>query len=420
MANIHDYLQWRGDLTLAERPFNDVDNVILSVLSYIDFTDIVPSEDDGGSVELSHACRKLIELCGGHVRSRVRSLFDVDTRFLELLAASRRFGSATLGAYADVVDESRSLQFSALQVGLPTGETYVAFRGTDSTLVGWREDFMLSFEVTEAQRMALQYLERVIERAGEQGQGIRVGGHSKGGNLAEYAAVCCREDLRDRIVMVYSNDGPGMAPEVMQTSARLVLGSRMRRIVPSYSVIGMLFARAEDARIIAASSGTGLIGQHDPTSWQVIRSGMDEVLDLLPDCKVLDEAVAAWTETVPLDERERVTNEVFDALGAGGATRLDEIAATTEGLQRVLRALSNTDERTRELATRLMESTVNSSVTAVRKATQATMEAWRKSMQEAAEGAARSVQEAAEDAARSVQEAAEDAARKLFGAGGEG
>ena len=147
---------------------------------------------------------------------------------------------------------------------------------------------------------------------------------------------------------------------------------------------------------------------------------MDEVLDLLPDCKVLDEAVAAWTETVPLDERERVTNEVFDALGAGGATRLDEIAATTEGLQRVLRALSNTDERTRELATRLMESTVNSSVTAVRKATQATMEAWRKSMQEAAEGAARSVQEAAEDAARSVQEAAEDAARKLFGAGGEG
>ena len=64
MANIQDYLQWRGDLTLEERPFNDVDNVILSVLSYIDFTDIVPSEDDGGSVELSHACRKLIELCG--------------------------------------------------------------------------------------------------------------------------------------------------------------------------------------------------------------------------------------------------------------------------------------------------------------------------------------------------------------------
>ena len=409
MADISDYLRWRGDLSFEERPFNDVDNIILSVLSYLDFTDIVPSEEAGESIELSKACLKLIDVCQGDISQRVRSFAKIDTRFVELLMGSRRFSSARLSAYVDEVDESRSLQFAAMQIDLPVMETYVAFRGTDDTLVGWREDFMLSFEVTEAQRLALQYLERAIERCSQQGRRVRVGGHSKGGNLAEYAAVCCREDLRDHILMVYSNDGPSMDPEVMVQSAQSVLGSRMRRIVPSYSVIGMLFARQHDARIIAASTGSGLIGQHDPTSWKVTWSGIDEVLDLLPDCKVLNEAIAKWTKSVPLGERERVTNEVFDALAAGGATRLDEITASAESLQKVLRALGKIDERTRELAVKLVESTVDTATTAARKTASSVLEAWKRSMQIAAG-----------DAARSVQSAAGDAARKLFGAPSEG
>ena len=409
MANIYDYLRWRGDLSFEERPFNDVDNIILSALSYLDFTDIVPSEEEGGSIELAKACLKLIELCGGDIAPRVRSFAKIDTRFVELLVSSRRFGKSMLSAYVDEVDESRSLQFAAMQVDLPSKESYIAFRGTDDTIVGWREDFMLSFEVTEAQRLALQYLERAIGRCAQQGRRVRVGGHSKGGNLAEYAAVCCREDLREHIVMVYSNDGPGMAPEVMARSTQAVLGPRMRHIVPTYSVIGMLFARKNERRIIAGSTGSGLIGQHDLTTWNVTWSGVDEVLDLLQDCKVLNEAIAKWAKSVPLDERERVTNEVFDALAAGGAMRLDEIAATTEGLQKVLRALGKVDDRTRELAVKLVESTVNTATTAARKTASSILDAWKKSMQLAAG-----------DAARSVQSAAEDAARKLFGAPSEG
>lgn len=398
MANIYDYLRWRGDLTFEERPFNDVDNIVLSALSYLDFTGIVPSEEMAGSIELSQACRKLIDICGGDVSQRVRSLAKIDTRFVELLMGSRRFGPTKLSAYVDEMDESRSLQFAAIQIDLSVTETYVAFRGTDDTLIGWREDFMLSFDVTEAQRLAVRYLEHAIERCSQQGRRVRVGGHSKGGNLAEYAAVCCREDLREHILMVYSNDGPGIDPEVMEQNAQMVLGPRMRHIVPTYSVIGMLFARKNDKRIIAGSTGSGLIGQHDPTTWKVTWSGVDEVLDLLQDCKVLNEAIAKWMQRVPMSERKRVTNEVFDALAAGGATRLDEIASTSEGLQKVLRALSKVDERTRELAVRLMESTVNTATTAARKSASNTLESWKKGM----------------------QMAAEDAARKLFGSPSEG
>lgn len=375
MATIHDYLQWRGDLSFSERPFNDVDNVILATLSYLDFTGIVPGEQAGGSVSLARACGGLLERADGDVAPFVRSLAKVDARFVELLAASRRFGPARLSAYADVIDESRALQFSALQVDLPDAGTYISFRGTDSTLVGWREDFMLSFEVTEAQREAARYLERALLRVGE-GVAVRVGGHSKGGNLAEYAAVRCPDELRGRIVRVFSNDGPGMAPDVLALDGRALLGERLVRIVPSYSVVGMLFAREGDPRIVVASSGTG-IAQHDPTTWQVLRAGVEEAPALQADCVVLNEAIASWAAGLPLEERERVVEEIFDALGAGGATRFDEIAASPEGLQQVLRALGETDERTRDIATTLVERLVDRSVDAVRKAARDTMGQWR-------------------------------------------
>lgn len=396
MSNINDYLQWRGDISLDERPFNDVDNVILASFSYLDFTGIVPGERSGAGIGLALACQRLLDCAGGDVTPYVRSLAKIDTAFVELMAASRRFGGATLRSYVDIVDEGRSLQFSAVQIDLTSGETYVSFRGTDSTLVGWREDFMLSFEVTEAQREAAAYLERAIVRAEKQGRMVRVGGHSKGGNLAEYAAVRCQPELRERIVCVYSNDGPGMAPEVMHRDSRAVLGSRLRRIVPTYSVVGMLFAREDDPRTIVPSTGTG-IGQHDPTTWQVLRTGVKEALQLQPECVPVNEAVARWAEGIPLDERERVTDEVFDALGAGGATRFEEIAASTDGLQQVLRALGTTDDRTRDLVRALVEGTLNTSMDAMRKAAIDVLEQW----------------------SHSAKTAAEDAARRLFGTGSE-
>ena len=396
MANMHDYLRWRGDLSFAERPFNDADNVILATFSYLDFTGIVPSEASGRSVSLKSACHKLIESCGGDVAASVRSLAKVDTRYVELIADSKRFGDAQLSAYADMTDESRALQFAAVTIELPKAGTYVSFRGTDSTLVGWREDFMLSFCVTEAQREAAGYLRRLLERQGRSGLPVRVGGHSKGGNLAEYAAVSCPDELRERIVCVYSNDGPGMAPEVAECDGRALLGRRFRHIVPSYSVVGMLFAGKGEPRTIVRSSGTG-IGQHDPTTWQMLRGGLEEVAKLQGECVTLNESIARWAAGVPLEERERVVDEVFDALESGGATRFDEIASSPESLQQVLRALGATDERTRDLAMALVEGTVNSSVEAVRKSTQEVFEGWRRGARVLADDAARRLQGSSND-----------------------
>ncbi|MDO4797641.1 MAG: DUF2974 domain-containing protein [Coriobacteriales bacterium] len=373
MANIHDYLRWRGDLTFEERPFNDVDNLILSAFVYLDFTGIIPTQSQGGSITLREACHALLAKTGGDVTPWVRSLAKIDTPFVELVGDSRRFGDAQVGAYADVVDKRRDLQFAAMWVDLPHAGTYVAFRGTDTSLVGWRENFMISFRVTAAQQEAVKYLAHNIERTGESGEPIRVGGHSKGGNLAEYAAACCPKHLRGRIAQVYSNDGPGMAPEVMLHSPRMILGDRLRLIVPTFSVVGMLFARKNERRTYVASTAMG-IEQHDITTWQVLPNGVEEEPELNPDCLGLNEAIASWASKIPLDERERVTHELFDALQAGGATTIEQIVESPEKVQQVLRALGATDDRTRRITKELVQRVASSGMDVVRNAASKTVE----------------------------------------------
>ena len=373
MASIHDYLYWRADLTFADRPFNDVDNLILSCLSYLDFMDIVPTEEQGKGIPLSLACERFLKRANGNIGPYVRSLAKISIEFVELLAQTERFGSARLTAYKDIVDNKRSLQFAALCIELPFEGTYVAFRGTDTSLVGWRENLMLSYTVTQAQHEAVSYLERAVSRIEDSNAPIRVGGHSKGGNLAEYAVAFCPERVRERVRCVYSNDGPGMAPEVLPEDIRAMLGDRLRRIIPTSSVIGMLFAREHDRHVIVASSATGL-EQHDLTTWQVSRDGIIEAPKLLPDCEPINDAIATWVNSIPLDEREQASNEIFDALESAGAITIDQVVDSPERLQRTIRALRSTNERTREVAMALVQLLINKSVNAMRSSVMKTFE----------------------------------------------
>jgi len=383
MANMYDYLRWRGDLTFAERPFDDVDNLILASISYFDFSGIVPGEKSGRSIKLSDACQKLLQEDDGSFDRLVRSMAKLDAKFVKLVGSTNRFGQCDLSAYVDIVDESRALQFSAMQIDLPGEGVYISYRGTDNTLVGWREDFISGFKVTEAQREAALYLSRAVARVGVDCPAIRVGGHSKGGNLAEFAATSLPDEQRERITCVYSNDGPGLAPGVIARSSKEVLGDRLRRIVPTYSIIGMLFAKPDDPLTVTLSSSVG-IGQHDPTTWQVGPTGVREAAGLLPDCKLAIESIARWGEKLSVAEREQLTNELFDALAAGGATTFDDILTSSDDLQKVLKALGKLSDSTKDVAMALLESMLSVSADAMRKATNERFEALRKKMLAAA------------------------------------
>lgn len=354
MANISDYLEMRGDITLAERPFNDVDNVILASLSYLDFKGIVPTVEEGSSIRVVEACHAFLARAeaagkGDDIAEWVRSLATIDARFVEDLAASARFGNASLRSYVDIVDEEHTLQFSALCIDLDEDTTYVSYRGTDNSLVGWREDFMLSFTVTEAQRQAAAYLEAEAKSAKAQGRKLYVGGHSKGGLLAAYAALVLPEDYRDIIIQVWSNDGPGMEPSIlpMGTRCHQAYGERYVHVVPTYSVVGMLLDDGQTKRVVKSNAATAM--QHDPMSWQVKATELDLAEGLFPECQRMNQAITNWMSSMDIVEREHFTNELFDVLEAGGATTLDEVVGSIGSITKVVAALGKTDQRTRDI-----------------------------------------------------------------------
>lgn len=363
MADIRDYLELRGDIALSERPFNDVDNLALATLSYLDLTGIVGAPGEKG-VRLTDACGELLALSGGDLAARVRSLATIDERFVVALGGSARLGDAILRDYVDVRDDERVMQFSAVTVDLENGETYVAFRGTDTTLVGWRENFVLSFAVTQAQRAAADYLVRELSLAVAAGRRVRVGGHSKGGNLAAYAAACVPVTLAGIVERVYSNDGPGMDRSVMPVSCHDVMGERYTRIIPAYSVVGRFFSDDAPATIVRSSTERSL--QHDPLTWQVGPAGFLEADGPDPECLVVSGAFSSWLARLAPKDRRLLTDELFDALAAGGAERFEDLLASPAAAQRVLSALGGVDAHTRDMMFSLVGELVGASASAAR------------------------------------------------------
>lgn len=368
MANVVDYLHWRGDLTFENDPFNNVDNLILSILSYLGFGGVVPSERSEKRIQLGDACAKMLKKLKDDP-SLITGFSRVDGTFLEALVNAPRFANIELGRYVDRINVEKNLQFAAFTAYLPTGQMFVSFRGTDGTLVGWRENLNLSFQVTSADKSAAQYLEKRIREHLADGNSttcanIMVGGHSKGGNLAAYAATVCPEELLGAIDRVWSNDGPNMCPEILPTTAHKVLGDKYIRILPEFSVVGMIFDDPAVPKLIVKSSETGMMA-HDGVSWQVMRDTFEFADDFQPECKKINEAFSNWYKELPLSDREHFTNELFDALSAGGAVYFSDIISSPANLQPVVAALTKTEKQTKEVFFDLLGSLVNASATSL-------------------------------------------------------
>ena len=302
--------------------------------------------------------------------SLISGLSRIDTTFLEALINSPRFAKARLGKYVNRLDHNKNMQFAGLTIYLPNGRRFISYRGTDGTLVGWRENLDLSFKITAADKRAAQYLEARIREYLQDtqtaaGAHILVGGHSKGGNLASYAATVLPQELLPYIDRVWSNDGPNMCPGILDGTAHDILGEKYIRILPQFSVVGMIFNDPQTPFTIVKSSETGMMA-HDGISWQVERDHFITCSDFTPECKKVNEAFSSWYTDLPLEKREAMTNELFDALEAGGAVYFNEITASASSLRAVLSALMNTDRRTWSVFADLFGALVSASALTIR------------------------------------------------------
>lgn len=314
LGTILDYIVWRGDLTMKERSFNEVDNLILSELVYFDFDKIMEEET---RITIAEAYRRY-QL---QDHPDPYSIND-PVPMLRACAESRRFSDIQISDFLSIIDPERQIQFAAAVFHMDDNMNYVAFRGTDNTIVGWREDFNISFmEETGAQAEALQYLNRVLEQY--QTYSI-VGGHSKGGNLAIYAAAFCDELLKNRIIWVYSNDGPGFNQYIAEQLKELDILSKVQQVMPESSIVGIIFSNQTQKKIIRSYGNNGA-EQHNPYTWMVERDHFVKADSQSSSSMVLDETLRRWMEMVDPEQRKVVVSCIFDAIDASGATTLPEL-----------------------------------------------------------------------------------------------
>ena len=338
-SSLFDYLNWRGDLLFESVPFGEVDSLILSILAYVDYTGFVAPETDHQKKPpvLLTVTKDFLRAQNGAIPNMGLIIPKETVTLLARSAKTARFGLIRPFAYVNKICDESQKQFSAISFLLGNGDVFVSYRGTDDTLVGWKENFNMSFmHPVPAQREAVEYLEAIA--AVTKGN-IYVGGHSKGGNLAVYAAVKAKESTRERIVSVYNNDGPGFDREFISADEYKAVRDRIHTFVPQSSVVGMLLEHEESYTVIKSRSA-GLL-QHNGFSWEVMGGGFIKLDAISEESKLIDRSMKSWLSEMSYEERASVVDSMYEAISATNAKTLTDLSQDKIKIVRAWNSMDN-------------------------------------------------------------------------------
>ena len=340
--NIIDYAENELE-SFEQRELCRVDSLVFSWLAYFRFPPQAEGIRDMRGQKLKDLYRTdwFDAMCG--------KLYDTPSslRLLAAVAASPRFREVRVCEYVVHTNEVAEQQFSACTFCLSPEMTYVAFRGTDNTLVGWKEDFNMAFAATvPSQVAAREYLEHV---AGMTSGKLWCGGHSKGGNVAVYAAMMSEPSVSRRLVRCFSHDGPGFSDQTMADPRWDGTAGLVDKTIPQSSLIGMVFERQERDYLVVHSHNVGFT-QHDPFSWEV--EGCDFVLDdkIGQGANLFNASLNSWLASTTAAERERFVDTVFGVIAASGFSTMGDIRrGWRTALPAMLAAVSELPEEDRRL-----------------------------------------------------------------------
>ena len=314
--NFLTYLKWRGDLLVKDFPFNEVDALILSELVYIHFDGIVPGIEQDGCITIRQANEK-------YKKSTAREMLyykDKENLF-DVLAVTPRFADMTLCNYVNTYDKAVQEQFAAMHINVLPNFTFIAFRGTDSTVVGWREDFNMTFMMpVPAQQSAVEYVEKTVKGLFKK---YCFGGHSKGGNLAVYSAAFCNPKIQKKITKIYNFDGPGFNRKMINDEAYKRVESRIETFVPEQSIVGLLMEHEEDYKVVESTEFAIL--QHEGFSWVIDRDAFVLVDEVNKYSKTFSITLKAWLAEMNSAERKAVVDAFFDVFVNAGINDFTEI-----------------------------------------------------------------------------------------------
>ncbi len=320
MATIQDYLVWRGDLSFETDPLNEVDNYILAKVGCPDYTGIVP--ESGGAVPLRDAVPAFFGSRSKEDASFGALASGAIAPVLKKLCGTQRFGGIRLAGFTKKLESSSTEQFSALTLLLPDRTAYISFRGTDDTLIGWKENMMMSVsDAIPAQQDALAYLTAAARWCSGP---LIVGGHSKGGNLAVYAAAMADPSIQRRIRAVYNNDGPGFTKEFLQKEGYLRIRPKLHTILPQFSLVGMILEREKSVSIVKSPRPGP--ASHDGFLWEVAGPRFVRCEQFSRSSLSFEESLRSVMEGMDVEARKTFISQLFDTLEEAGASTVTDLS----------------------------------------------------------------------------------------------
>ena len=345
MANMVDYLAWRGDVPLEISPWNEIDGLLVATISYLNF--------HGGRDPKGWTLEEMSRI--DLVQEGNTSTFAGRKTVFQAMASGARFRGCRLHHAIALTDPEIGMQFSAMCLDLPDGSMCVAFRGTDNTVVGWREDFDMAYTTrVPAQEAAILYLRRAAALSKAP---LRLVGHSKGGNLAVYAAAFASKRVQDRIESIVSYDGPGMNRETSQSEGYLRIKDKIRSFIPQTSIIGLLMDYAVPYTVVH-SDASGL-SQHDPLSWQVYGAAFETLDNIDRNAVVVCETLHEWLDNSTPEQRGAFVDTLFRLVEPTEATKMsDLLGAKMKSLMTMVGARKDVDPEARRVFNRLMAQAV--------------------------------------------------------------
>jgi hypothetical protein len=351
MADIFDYISWRGDLGFDQEPFNPVDNIVFSQLSYLPMEGIVPGPNDNETITVEELAAKHAVIQHDNPSGLSNDIAVNDAiSVINAIGSAPRYKDCRLFGFTNNIDLDQEKQFAAYCVIIGrkhlSKKMLVVYRGTDMTLVGWKESFNMSFIASvPSQKEAVSYLEKISRRYFYP---LIIAGHSKGGNLAIYASAFCSELIRKRITAIYSNDAPGFHKEVIKSRGYRAICSRIQSFIPQSSLVGMLFEHGETPMVVKSDANGPM--QHSLCSWEVTYNNMVDGGGLTPQSRFINNTISEWINRIDEGQRQQFIQAIYKILVscdvASVADLTDDWKNTAGG---IINALFNMDKPTKKL-----------------------------------------------------------------------
>ena len=351
MKNMLDYIKEFGHLSFEERAFSEIDALVLTELEYLPLEKVVPSDENG---ENFVTVKEIAE----YMQEHKQELFDENPMMItqerhevsQVIADAPRFQSLKFFGVVSEWDKDTTKQFAAVTVEVEPSVRLVIFRGTDDTLIGWKEDFLMTYSpLVAAQTDAKEYL---AKQASLWGGDLMISGHSKGGNLAIYAAATQEEDVQLRIVDIFCFDSPGLARSVLETKGYQNIVPLAMRYIPQDSLVGLML-ESEVPYVIVKSNATGAM-QHSAMTWEIEDGQFIKMEKLTKNSQLNDQTLKKWTESVSDEEFELFWNVFFELLFSVGIDTVNDLYGQfMHYVQEFLKAAGDMDEEKRELLTRI-------------------------------------------------------------------